>query len=389
MFQHFIITLPASVCLMFSILLLTKKEQYPKSKRIMALNLMLYAIVFFCYGYYYKHDYTFYYYIHIIYTLAVLFCFPTTIYYINILVFNKMSKIKATITFIPPILYSIYVIILYIALDESESIIFVKNVLYGFHIEHVQSSTYNTLMLLNHTAFNYLLFSLIIWFSIESFIHIPKYNKQLSNYYSNVGDVEKNFFITWGIIFFCTLLIIHALTVWQKELPIDIASIFFLIYATILFLIGRSIYTLKYSAANFINYIEKKKEAHQCSIEMNQDGTFSSKILCQINEQLLGLMTSKEIFLKPNLSLYDIAETLKTNRSYISEIINTGHNKSFSEFINEYRINYAKELITQNTGYSLDYIAEQAGFMSYTSFYRSFKQIAGLSPKQWINSINT
>lgn len=51
------------------------------------------------------------------------------------------------------------------------------------------------------------------------------------------------------------------------------------------------------------------------------------------------------------------------------------------------RIDYAKNLIDKNTEMTLGEIAFQSGFSSNTSFYRNFKQLIGLGPKEYQNSM--
>jgi len=59
---------------------------------------------------------------------------------------------------------------------------------------------------------------------------------------------------------------------------------------------------------------------------------------------------------------------------------------SFSDYINNYRIEYAKSLLSkQNNTLSLIEISEQSGFTNEVSFYRNFKKITGTTPNRWLH----
>lgn len=73
---------------------------------------------------------------------------------------------------------------------------------------------------------------------------------------------------------------------------------------------------------------------------------------------------------------------LKTNRTYISNVINNEFKTSFSDFVNKYRIDEAKELMVEkkSSKYTLEYISEMVGFGSLHTFIRVFKKMEGKTP---------
>ena len=93
---------------------------------------------------------------------------------------------------------------------------------------------------------------------------------------------------------------------------------------------------------------------------------------------------------KQDISLKKLATRLNTNTSYLSDIINSYHNKSFPEFINHYRIqDVIKMMESENhKKYSLGAIAEMAGFNSEKTFSCVFKKTTGLSPGFYRKNIN-
>nr|WP_262911102.1 helix-turn-helix domain-containing protein [Phocaeicola barnesiae] len=89
-------------------------------------------------------------------------------------------------------------------------------------------------------------------------------------------------------------------------------------------------------------------------------------------------------FLNPELNISLLAKAAITNRTHLSNAINRMTGTNFSTWLAEYRVNYAIHLMTHNDAVNVDTIYTQAGFGSRTTFYRQFKQLTGLTPKQFL-----
>jgi AraC-like DNA-binding protein len=101
-----------------------------------------------------------------------------------------------------------------------------------------------------------------------------------------------------------------------------------------------------------------------------------------LKEQLIKLLETKEIFKNPDLRISDVSTLLNTNRTYISNLVNEEFNQSFADFINNYRIKYAKNILhdKKQINISISEIGYMSGFLSESSFYRVFKDKVGVSP---------
>lgn len=87
----------------------------------------------------------------------------------------------------------------------------------------------------------------------------------------------------------------------------------------------------------------------------------------------------------PDLTLTSLAEKLNLTTHALSRIINQGLKKSFSDFINEYRV---AEVIRKMSDPAYDRItligmAYDSGFNSKSTFNRIFKEITGVSPAEY------
>lgn len=112
---------------------------------------------------------------------------------------------------------------------------------------------------------------------------------------------------------------------------------------------------------------------------------FNEKLKLKIMSKLIKLLENDKIYLDKNLSLNSLSNKLKTNRTYLSEILKQEFNKGFSDMIIEYRVNEARRLLTDNSNYiyTLETIAEMSGFNSKTTFNVSFKKYTGLTPSSF------
>ena len=96
-----------------------------------------------------------------------------------------------------------------------------------------------------------------------------------------------------------------------------------------------------------------------------------------------AVMLNEQLFLKPSLSLQDIAERLHTNKTYISKLVNNTYNMSFPEFLNTLRVDYAQQYIRNHPNAKQEEIARASGFLSASTFNNIFRKITGMTPKMW------
>ncbi len=101
-------------------------------------------------------------------------------------------------------------------------------------------------------------------------------------------------------------------------------------------------------------------------------------------ERIDHLIVDKKLYLNSDLKIQDVATMLGTNSRYVSNCINENKDCSFSQYVNRFRIDYAKRIIRQSPDTKMLAVAIESGFANETSFFRTFKQITGTSPKQWI-----
>jgi AraC-like DNA-binding protein len=104
-------------------------------------------------------------------------------------------------------------------------------------------------------------------------------------------------------------------------------------------------------------------------------------------EKLEKIFSEKELYKDPNLKLNDLAQKINISPHLLSQLLNDNLGKSFSTYINEYRINEACKLITTNDLLTFEAIGYEVGFNSKSTFYTAFKKIKDTTPALFKESI--
>jgi AraC-like DNA-binding protein len=96
-------------------------------------------------------------------------------------------------------------------------------------------------------------------------------------------------------------------------------------------------------------------------------------------------MEDDKIYLDPNLNLNLLAIHIGIGQKTISAVLNQHLQKSFNEFINQYRVDAVKTKLQQPETVNLTIagIASTCGFNSQATFQRTFKELTGMSPSEY------
>jgi AraC-like DNA-binding protein len=120
-----------------------------------------------------------------------------------------------------------------------------------------------------------------------------------------------------------------------------------------------------------------------------QDAALKEKIGGSIQKYISEIedaAVNTELFLIQNCKMNDLANKFNIPKSHVNYIFKYHCKVSFSDFKKIIRIQKAIELIAQGflINNTLEALAAHTGFSSYSPFFKSFKSITGLSPKEYI-----
>lgn len=122
------------------------------------------------------------------------------------------------------------------------------------------------------------------------------------------------------------------------------------------------------------------------------DLSISKKFLdnqSKLNEMFTDLMDNQHYYTTKGVTLEDVAKTMQTNKTYISLLVNNVYKKSFPDFINSRRLEYAKRLLTESKGsLKIEEIADRSGFQSTAQMSRKIKEFEGITLREWITITN-
>jgi YesN/AraC family two-component response regulator len=166
----------------------------------------------------------------------------------------------------------------------------------------------------------------------------------------------------------------------------------------LIFIVLRSIKNEKAAEQKVADLIEEytqnkiiggKTDTVHRELEKNTTSIISVEKENEILDKLMVLEKRLD-FVKPDFTQQSAAKKIKTNTSYVSSVVNNHYNKSFSEYLNELRINYVIDKMISNATYrkySTQAIAESVGFKNAVSFTKSFNKRTGVTPVQFIKGL--
>lgn len=165
-------------------------------------------------------------------------------------------------------------------------------------------------------------------------------------------------------------------------------------FPILLILIGYLVYKRRKERVIFEKIIEELKEKKENqAISSDKEKTEEKNKGSEPNpveEEILSKLEKFEKsqkFTNPKLTISTLAVQLKTNTTYLSEVINHYKGKNFNTYINELRINYICEKIyahPEYLNYKISYLAQESGFASHSAFTTIFKSVTGISPSVFL-----
>ncbi|AZA76862.1 AraC family transcriptional regulator [Chryseobacterium sp. G0186] len=216
-----------------------------------------------------------------------------------------------------------------------------------------------------------------------SYITIRKHQRKIQQFSSNTEGIDLNWleYIILVLLVVNIVYVIYNLFYDPKSLNFFINTVFLLV----IYFVGyyslkqKEIYPLEEKQRNELISINEDSESEEVKKKLMTD-----EELLKIKTQLEKIMDTQKPYLNSELNLIKLAELLSVSTHHLSYVINTGFGKNFFQYVNEFRVEYAQQLLKE-TGSKLSIlgIAYESGFNSKTSFNTTFKKLTGQTPSEF------
>jgi len=251
-------------------------------------------------------------------------------------------------------------------------IFFIVEILLGFQFPEIKEQKVLNNLTFAHKLF-YLLSSLII---IYSFVYLifQLFKKRKSQ---NLYDIKVIQWVSWLLIllllcfiFNLTLVILNSLHIISFYVD-SIISLFYVRIALLFFILFRPRFLDDDSIAVSFNDLFLKKNAISF-------------------EDFEFLFYKNHYYLNIEANLDDFSLKLNHSKEDVLQFVSSQLDQSFAELLNQNRVEYLKQLLRSKKyeSFTIEALSEMSGFGSRRSMYNYFNKYVGMTPSEFINSIN-
>lgn len=99
------------------------------------------------------------------------------------------------------------------------------------------------------------------------------------------------------------------------------------------------------------------------------------------------MVIDRGLFLQPKLERSDVAKEMGISTSHFNEMFARFSDQSFTNFINNLRMEHAAKLLKDKSNYTIEAIANECGVPIRQTFYRLFSKKFGMTPAEYRRSM--
>lgn len=217
---------------------------------------------------------------------------------------------------------------------------------------------------------------------------VYKHRVRLVNEFSNIESNKRVTWLFFVIIFYnlyCFLLLVSG--IFNIFLHVDYPVLPIINYSTLLVMV----YILGFYGLQQELIFKKESEA-LVLVNGNGNGKNNSQFLSAeqteiIKGHLYRYFKDKRPYLNSELSMDMLSKELGYPKHHITEVLNKEIGKNFFQFVNEYRVEAVKEMLSTKSYFSIEAIGYECGFNSKSSFFSTFKKSTGFTPLQYRSTL--
>jgi len=329
-------------------------------------------------------------------TMPLLLChLPIFYWYLCSLTDSRFRVNNRQLLHLVPALAILILELPYYLLPEQETMRFIKRDLLNGSYDSMRKYIVG----INHIAFYLVFTAQFIFYIVKYRLILQAHRNRMEDVYSFKDKIDFRWLRTLMIVILIFFIGNDIAYILLNDYQIFSATFFSLGMISINFFIGY--HTLMQSAVfntvsvnslaqqsleneNIINTlgitkfpVEREEEIHKY-----KRSSLTTEARETIIRELTSLMQEEEIYTEPQLSIDQVAAKLNVNSKYLSQAINEVYHQNFYNYINELRVEKAKNFMQKNSHghFSVEGIASQVGFQSKSSFYSAFKKSTGVTP---------
>ena len=315
------------------------------------------------------------------YILLTIICFTTSSFldFLNfsghpIPYYKEISRVAGAIL----VLNMLYLIVLkkvpkFIFFVEAFHVLFfIAEICMGFQFPEIIAQKVVFNLTLAHNIF----FAISAFIVLSSFVYLAvKLYKKRNN--QNLYDAKVNLWVSWLLysllalsVFQATLVILNTLHIISFYID-SIISLFYIRVALLFFILFRP---------RFLD---------DDSIAVSFNDLFLNKSAISF-EDFEFLFYKNHYYLNIEANLDDFALKLNHSKEEVLQFVNSQLDQSFAELLNQNRVEYLKQLLRSKKyeSFTIEALSEMSGFGSRRSMYNYFNKYVGMTPSEFINSIN-
>lgn len=228
------------------------------------------------------------------------------------------------------------------------------------------------------------------------FRKIKEYKQRIRQRHSFIGLIDLNWLRNFSILYMVQHIVSLVIFIAYNFGYIANIAIPFLIINTIsvLGVFYLSFYGIRMYVLKEISDTQKEKVPEtSVSVEINQPekyktSSLSDKEMKALYKQLIKLFEKEKLYEQAQLQIQDVADKLGVHSNKVSQTINSIAQKPFYDFVNSYRVEHFKALLTnpESKQYTILALGIASGFNSKSSMNRIFKHHTGMSPREFQKS---
>lgn len=216
------------------------------------------------------------------------------------------------------------------------------------------------------------------FYALAAVNRVRLYRIGLHNQYSNFSPTEPSWLniLSLGFLFTWSFsILVHLIANTIALAAPQVSDLFGITENYIIFILINAL---------FINSVVHTHKLLTTKPEVAKDKV-DEKLTDTAIQKVQQGMEIQKLFLKQNLNIDEFSKRINLPVKEVSAVINKHYGTNFFEFMNSYRVEEAKRLLSDNQHADMTVmdVLLHAGFNSKSAFHRFFNRLVGMSPTEY------